>query len=381
MMPWEEFSWRSRSASESIENYLNTPLWVLHGEWDRTVGGGVDVSQSRSMADRFKTVDYDCRYSELPKRGHNAYDLDSDYFREVVLWLLGQKRIAKPAKVALVCHELRYNRNRFIAVEQLEAYGDPGKVTAEVLQRDRLKIETENVRALTLQPVGDRTKVSLEIDSTNMGKIELGRSGTMFVKTNSKWETNVGVVPVSEKRHGASGPFGDIFYQPTVMVCGTIGTDAENHINAVMARNAVRFYNQWNGGVHRGGIKGDNEVAIPVVKDSEVDEATRREFNLLCFGTTGTNSVLKSYAGQFPMQFKRNEIVLGGKSFQGEDLAAAATFPHPQNPERYLAVLGGVSFDAISWGSHLNLALLPDYLVFNRDQVIDWGFFDNHWRI
>ena len=35
---------------------------------------------------------------------------------------------------------------------------------------------------------------------------------------------------------------------------------------------------------------------------------------------------------------------------------------------------------AMCWGSHINWQLLHDYLVFDRDQVIKWGFFDNLWR-
>ena len=79
--------------------------------------------------------------------------------------------------------------------------------------------------------------------------------------------------------------------------------------------------------------------------------------------------------------FGKDELTLAGKSFKGKDVALIAAFAHPDNSNRYVAVLGGVSDDAITWASHLNLALLPDYLVFERENVIQWGFFDNNWRI
>ena len=33
-----------------------------------------------------------------------------------------------------------------------------------------------------------------------------------------------------------------------------------------------------------------------------------------------------------------------------------------------------------TWGSHLDLALLPDYLVYSKDRVLEWGFWGNHWQ-
>ena len=41
---------------------------------------------------------------------------------------------------------------------------------------------------------------------------------------------------------------------------------------------------------------------------------------------------------------------------------------------------GGASADAIAWGSHLDLALLPDFIVYARGEVLDWGFWGNDWR-
>ena len=43
-------------------------------------------------------------------------------------------------------------------------------------------------------------------------------------------------------------------------------------------------------------------------------------------------------------------------------------------------MLAGVEPDAICWASHMGLQLLPDYLIFNRENVVAWGFWDNHRR-
>jgi len=33
-----------------------------------------------------------------------------------------------------------------------------------------------------------------------------------------------------------------------------------------------------------------------------------------------------------------------------------------------------VTPDAICWGSHLDMHLLPDYMVYSEGEALDWGF-------
>ena len=61
-------------------------------------------------------------------------------------------------------------------------------------------------------------------------------------------------------------------------------------------------------------------------------------------------------------------------------MAGIAVFPHPENPERYVAVHGGSTPDALTWGSHLDMALLPDYLIYAGGQTLEWGFWGNDWQ-
>ena len=382
MMEWEEFSWKSRSASDCVENYINTPVWILHGEWDRTIGGGVDVIQSQSMAKKLQALGYNYRYTELPERGHNSYDRNATYFRDVILWLIKQKRISSPKRIHLVCHELRYNKNHYVSIEQLQQYGRPGRAETEFVEDTVLTVKTGNLRTLQIHPIPEKKHVTIEIDNQVFEKVNLGNPATFMFNRVSGWEKiSPEKIPVTEKHHGASGPFGDLFYERTAIVYGSTGGGAENHMMAQMARNAARFYNEWNGGVHRGGIKGENEVNIPVIKDTKVDDTMLNNYNLFCIGTFATNALLKKYQDTIPVVFGKDELTLAGKSFKGKDVALIAAFAHPDNSNRYVAVLGGVSDDAITWASHLNLALLPDYLVFERENVIQWGFFDNNWRI
>jgi hypothetical protein len=51
------------------------------------------------------------------------------------------------------------------------------------------------------------------------------------------------------------------------------------------------------------------------------------------------------------------------------------------NAQRYVAVVGGISPESITNATHLNLQLLPDYLVWDGDEVLASGYFDASWRL
>ncbi len=65
--------------------------------------------------------------------------------------------------------------------------------------------------------------------------------------------------------------------------------------------------------------------------------------------------------------------------FDGDHVGFMCLFPHPENPDRYLAMVGGNSPEALAGCTHLNLQLLPDYLVWQGARSW-WGFFGNDWR-
>ena len=90
--------------------------------------------------------------------------------------------------------------------------------------------------------------------------------------------------------------------------------------------------------------------------------------------------MLAQYGKSMPIQFEEDHISICGRDFRGDAVAAIAIFPHPEHDERYVAVHGGTTEDAICWGSHLDMALLPDYLVYAKGEVVEWGFWNSEWR-
>jgi hypothetical protein len=178
-----------------------------------------------------------------------------------------------------------------------------------------------------------------------------------------------------------SGPFGDLFGRGVVLVTGTTGGAEERFFLDWCARDAARFFRTWNGGVHRGGIAGDNWVDLSVMTDAEYLASGDQTRNVVAFGTPATNALLATLAGRLGLEIGGDAVRLRDREWRGRQVALIAVLPHPDGGDRYVAVHGGVTPDAITAGAHLHWQLLPDYLVYDGERVVEWGHFDNRWQL
>ncbi len=393
--PWEECSWISRDAAYRVENLRHVPVRITHGEWDRAVGGGVPVEHSRQMDRKLSALGYPHHYVEVPRTGHGCRL--PGLWEETIIWLLDQERTPDPDRVSLTVHTLRHNRIRWVAVEQQMVYGNPATAQATVnAARDRLEARTENVRRLALGPVPRASAATLVLDRSTLERTDLTSLRRFVRGPDGSWAPDGEGIPTGEKRPGLSGPFGDIFFEPIAIVYGASGSDVESELNRLMARNAASFFREENGGVHRGGIRGDNSVEIPIASDKDalavldsaapgagprgaISKDLLERANLFLIGNAASNAVIARLSGSLPVRFSGDELELCGETYRGEHLAFYAVLPHPDG-RRYVALLSGAEPDAITWGSHVGLQLLPDYLIFHRGEIVQWGFWGNSWR-
>ncbi|MFC1735640.1 prolyl oligopeptidase family serine peptidase [Candidatus Hydrogenedentota bacterium] len=380
MAEWEEPSWQARSAVFLPENFEHTPMWIMHGEWDRAIKGNVPVEHSRQMNCVLSDMGFNVKYTEAPGEGH-GFVYKEEIRQMFIPWMLEQKKIRNPLHVKFATYWLRHNKSYWVAVDQLGKYGKRGAIDATLEpQKNSIDVNTENVKVFTLGPIERDSAVSVTVNGKDLRAVDLSRAQTFHCKDGKTWK-NETVDLSSEKRKGCSGPISDIFFDEVIRVKGTTGTDEEDfHINNVAGFARGRFL-LTNGGLHRGGVAGENSVTLRGVEDGKLTEEDRKAKNLLLFGTDKTNSVLKSFEGKLPISFGDKSVTLYGKKYEGKKVSAFAIFPHPENPSRYVAVHGGVTPDAIVWGCYLNLLLLPDYLVYDGGKMLDWGFANNDWQL
>ena len=73
-----------------------------------------------------------------------------------------------------------------------------------------------------------------------------------------------------------------------------------------------------NGGVHRGGIMGDNAVQLPIIPDVELTEDLLQANNLLLYGVYDSNAILSQFEGKLPLTFEGKTIDLSDKSYTAD---------------------------------------------------------------
>jgi pimeloyl-ACP methyl ester carboxylesterase len=384
LMPWEVASWRARSAIFLMENLRHVGVWMVHGGWDRAVGGGVDVEQARRSAARLDTLGIPYRYTELQEIGHNRAFMKESFFGEVLRWLAEQRRITKPTQVTVRTQDLHHGSAYWVDIKQLGRYAEFGQVDARI-DDARLKVETENVRHLALRPQSSAlTSASITIDDTHLQGVDL-RQPVGLRRDAAEWRIAEIEPPAGEKRPGLGGPFGGLFERGTVLVRGTTGSKEETFFQEWCSRDAAQFFKDWNGGIHRGGIAGTSWVALPISTDVEwlatnsADE-TGDSRNAVAYGTPLSNAVLNRVAESLGVYAEHGAVHVGDRELRGDGLGLIAVTPFPDGSRRYLAMHGGTTPDATTAGAHLNWQLLPDYLVYDAHRAIEWGFFDNEWR-
>ena len=262
-------------------------------------------------------------------------------------------------------------------IDQVASCDSPGEVDAR-RSGDRLTVSTEGVHALTLGPLEAGAAPEVILDGQDLGGLDPGRRQSFRRRPNGAWE-RASFPLANQKRHGCSGPMGDLFFDGLLLVPGTTGSEEESFFNDWVAGHSAAYFRSRNGGVHRGGIMGENTVDLPIVRDVDLTDEDRDGHNLLLYGTPSSNAVLGQLAEHLAVEFGDGALRLAGKLYRGQGAALFALFPHPRNPRRYVAVHGGNAPDAICWGSHLDMQLLPDYLVYSEGEVLDWGFWANDW--
>ncbi len=372
---WEHPSWLGRGAAYRAENLANMAVWIIHGGWDTSIGGGVPVAHSRRMHERLGALGADCTYTEVPECGHGC--CNEQIGPQVIQWLCRQRRPDCPGRVRLVAHTLRHNRSFWLSVDQFEDYGRPARVDARHEGRE-LRAQTDNVRRLSLGPIRALPEAGVRLDDTSINGLDLSAGALGFEKVDGRWRPAQLQQPGC-KHHGASGPVGDVLFAPQRFVFGTGGSIQENFVLRWLERDVPAFFRKFNGGVHRGVFAGESWYDLPAIADSEVTEDEVLGSNLVLYGSAASNAVWRRLAPGLPVEVGQRGVQLAGRTFEATDVGFAAVFPHPENDERSVVLIGGTSPEALAGSSHLNLQLLPDYLVWQGEKTW-WGFFDNHWR-
>jgi hypothetical protein len=204
-----------------------------------------------------------------------------------------------------------------------------------------------------------------------------------LARVDGKWSATPPAAP-SRKGPHRMGPFKEAFRHRFVLVFGTRGTPEENARGLARARfDAETFWYNGNG-------------SVDVVADTEFLDAGRvDEFgdgDVILYGHAEANAAWPVLLGNSPVQVRRGQVRIGGRTVSVAGLACLFCRPRPGSDQTSVGVVAGSGRAGLQLTEQLPYFLsavdYPDCLLLNADAqsrgVLDpiaAGFFGDDWGV
>lgn len=377
LRPWERFLAEERSNASWAENGARTPMFIVHGTED------LPVENSGVLVERYEALKFPVVF-EAPKLGHNVWQTTYEELK-AAKWLMAHARDQHPRTVRFRTARTRDGRAAWVTVSELERPDSWAEVDARVVSRRSIAATTRGVGALELERdarlLDPAAPTSVTVDGQTFHVAS--DAPLAFHKNAGRWSAGVRPASATPRKQGTlTGPFRDVFHEPLLFVYG-----ASDPLVARVNEDVARAFARVRGGV---------DVQYPILSDVEFvarGEPVGHSRPLFLVGTARSNLVLRALASELPIQVDERGISVGGRLVtNGErDAGTAFVFPNPKRPDRYVAVVSGMT--ALATYRALSLPdLLPDFVVYDerlksaRGQmilgsasVIAGGFFTRDW--
>lgn len=345
--PLEELMARSLGPSDTLalsRNLAGLGIYILHGDAD----DNVPVGQARRMRQVLGEFHPDFAYHEQPGAGHWWGNACVDW--PPLFAFLTSHTIPRPEEVRKIdfvtASPAVSSRAHWLSIEaQLKALL-PSKVHLELdPEHRRFRGTTENVARLALdlgRAIPDAKVLGpflIELDGQPLLPFSVvpapsdGNRSIWLVRAGGTWSLSQSPPPSSRKGPARQGPFKDAFRNRFILVYGTKGTSEENAWSLARARfDAETFWYRGNG-------------SVDVVSDAGFLESGReqefRDRNVILYGHSESNAAWPALLRESPVQVRRGQVTLGGRTRSGNDLACLFIRPRPGSDRASVAAVSG----------------------------------------
>lgn len=355
-------------------NYLQSGVYVLHGEKDNVV----PTSIARQMRERLGKFHNDFTYYEYPDGTHWYGNQSVDW---APIFNFFKKRIipkdSEVKKMEFFTGSPGISaKSHFITIHQQEK---PFEVSSfDFSKENGYQIVSNNVALLEVD-LSALTETINEITLDGDTLKVISKTKNFFKKDRKKWVTTSSP-SLSQKGPHRNGGFKDVFKNNVVFVYATKGSNTENDWYYHKALfDAEAFYYRANGN-------------IELIKDTDFSLKKYADRNVVIYGNKDNNTAWDILLKDSPIQVKNNEIILGDKKLFGNQWGMYFTVPRKDSDETSIGVItatGHLGMKA-AYANHylLNATTFPDVVLFDSDllsESIDAvkfaGFFGNDWSI
>ncbi len=305
-----------------------------------------------------------------------------------------------PSHVRFTTWTLRYNTMKWVQVDGLERHWQRARVEADITDPHTIRLQTQNVSALTLHLPASTSAVDMTAPLT---VVVNGQSLLLPVskKTQNVYRTvpsvsihlhQDGGLPnpwkVGEekskglhKSHDLQGPIDDAFMDSFVMVTPT-GTPLNPKTAAWVQGEQAHAIEHW-----RRQFRGEARVKT----DQEITSDDIAQSNLVLWGDPGSNKILARILNRLPIKWDAQNVRVGTMTYGADHHVPVLIYPNPLNPKHYVVLNSGFTYREYDYLNNARqTAKLPDYAVIDTDVpvtprapggIVRAGFFGERWEL
>jgi pimeloyl-ACP methyl ester carboxylesterase len=393
--PVQELLERAAAPSDTVRlarNLASVGVYVLHGNAD----DNVPVDQARRMRQILGEFHPDFAYHEQTGAGHWWGNACVDW--PPLFAFLERRLIPPPAEVREVdfttvtpgvsshahwatieCQVRAMSPSAVhlrLEPERRRFHGTTENVARLTIDVSRALPDSKADRSLTIELDGQSLSNLTPISSTDGGRLHLARTG-------GKWSATSPAALIRKGPH-RMGPFKESFRHRFVLVTGTKGTAEENAWGLSRARfDSETFWYRGNGSV-------DVETDTAFLDPSRADEF--RDRDVILYGHAESNAAWPALLGESPVQVRRGQVRIGGRTVLGDDLACLFCRPRPGSDRASVGVVAGsgpAGLRLTQWLPYFNSGVAyPDCLLLSAKMLtagpsglIAAGYFGNDWGV
>lgn len=356
------------SPIELVESLSNTPVYVIHGDEDKTVS----PQQSVNLVEKCRRLGFEVKFNLLPGMDHVYAPVDPtpmmfEFFKDKTL-----KR--RPDEVSLATAQLKYGSAYWLRLEALSEPAAIARIRASRRSETDIEVTTENVSGyeILLGALGHRTGRPLSV--TTNGRLSFSgipEGDVLRIDLESAAPTRPDAL---RKSREVEGPILHAFAAPFLLVEGTTGPDEGRASVEALSR---RIRETW--------MK-DYFVECPFKKDREVTMEDIEKKNLILLGDAETNSLIQKLMPAVPLSIDAQAVSVGGRRYEGKSLGVELVYPNPLNKDRYIVILGANSAEGYQrLESNPSQNAWYDFAVWNTGapqtaEMVAAGYWDSAWR-
>jgi len=287
----------------------------------------------------------------------------------------GDKGQSSPDHIRFLTYTTRYNRDYWLSVDEMEQHY--GRADVDVQRNDSRStydIKTHNIARLSLREMDHAREIRIDGQTVKVKPA----SAIALQRTAGSWKAERAAPrPGLHKTHALQGPIDDAFLDPFLLVRPT-GIAWNDAVNQQALRSLARFDRLW-AKYFRG---------HPFVKDDkDVTAEDMARYHVVLFGDPGSNRVIQKLIAKLPVQWTKEKVALGEKSFPANENFPALIYPNPANPAKYVVLNTGLTISDREYNGDYGMPQWGDYAIVKAKEgadvpeLVTAGLFDESWRL